>query len=174
MGDDVLVWSLGDDIPAPLELYRCTVSPDWIDYNGHMTEAAYLIAFGCASDALFRYVGDDEAYRAAGHSFYTVETHIVYEREVSLNEPLRIATQVLDVDDKRLHIHHSMYHAESGNRLATTEQMLVHVDMRVGRSTAMLPHIATALQAIYKSHQSLVVPDDVGRTMKIVRKPPNT
>lgn len=173
MSDDVIAWNFGDEIPAPLELYRCTVIPDWIDYNEHMTEAAYLIAFGCASDALFRYVGDNEAYRAVGHSFYTVETHIVYEREVSLNEPLRIATQILDVDEKRLHIHHSMYHAYSGDRLATTEQMLVHVDMRIGRSTAILPNVATALKAIYESHRSLAVPSDVGRTMKIDRKPKN-
>ena len=76
-------------VPAPLELYRCDVEPDWVDYNRHMTEAAYLTAFGWATDALFRYIGDDEDYRAAGHSFYTVETHINYLREVAGDDSLR-------------------------------------------------------------------------------------
>ena len=75
------VWKPGDSIATPLELYTCVVEPEWVDYNNHMTEAAYLTAFGWGSDALFTYIGDDDAYRAAGHSFYTAETHIVYERE---------------------------------------------------------------------------------------------
>ena len=65
-------WTPGAEIGLPLKLYECPVDPNWIDYNGHMTEASYLTAFGDASDVLFRYVGIDEAYRAAGHSFYTV------------------------------------------------------------------------------------------------------
>ncbi|WP_315982173.1 thioesterase family protein [Aliamphritea spongicola] len=59
----------GTEIGAPLQLYRCEVSPDWVDYNGHMSESFFLFAFGDASDALFRYVGIDEAYRASGNSF---------------------------------------------------------------------------------------------------------
>ena len=39
------IWSEGTAVPAPLELYRCDVEPDWVDYNQHMTEAAYLTAF---------------------------------------------------------------------------------------------------------------------------------
>jgi hypothetical protein len=74
-------WQPGDNVPAPLDIYSCRVEQEWVDYNGHMTEAAYLSAFGWGSDALFTYIGDNDAYRAAGNSFYTVETHIVYEDE---------------------------------------------------------------------------------------------
>ena len=66
----------GDPIDCPLALFNDTVRDDWIDYNGHMSESFYLYAMGEASDALFRYIGIDEAYRALGSSFYTVETHI--------------------------------------------------------------------------------------------------
>jgi len=169
-GEASVRWRPGDEVPAPLELYRTTVNPDWVDYNRHMTEAAYLTAFGWATDALFRYIGDDETYRAAGHSFYTVETHINYEREVAVNEPLLFTTQLLDVDAKRMHFFHSMYHGETGVRLATTEQMLVHVDMSEGRSAAILPAVAEALAAVIESHRSLPVPPEVGSVMKIKRK----
>lgn len=163
-------WQRGDTVPAPLELYRTTVNPDWVDYNQHMTEAAYLTAFGWASDALFRYIGDDEAYRLAGHSFYTVETHINFEREVAVNEPLRFTTQLLDVDAKRMHFFHAMYHGETGTRLATTEQMLVHVEMTEGRSAPILPSVSEALEAVLASHRNLPAPPEVGSVMKIKRK----
>ncbi|MEY4175980.1 MAG: hypothetical protein RI900_3145 [Actinomycetota bacterium] len=160
-------WQPGEVPPAPLAFYRTPVEPDWVDYNGHMTESAYLTAAGWASDALFRYIGDDEAYRSAGHSFYTVETHIHYVREVAVHEPLVFHTQVLGVDTKRVHLIHQMLHGDDGGLLCTAEQMLVHVDMNAGRSAPILPHVAAALQAIATSHAPLPVPPQVGSVMKL-------
>lgn len=160
-------WRAGDAVAAPLALYRTPVEPDWVDYNGHMTEAAYLTAAGWASDALFRYIGDDESYRAGGHSFYTVETHIHYLREASLHEPLLVTTQILGVDSKRLHFIHSLYHGDNDGLLATVEQMLVHVDMRAGRSSEILPNVAAALQAIAAAHSGLPVPPQVGSVLRL-------
>jgi acyl-CoA thioesterase FadM len=160
-------WQAGDEVAAPLRLYATHVEPDWVDYNDHMTEAAYLTAAGWASDALFRYIGDDEAYREAGHSFYTVETHIHYLLEVDVHEPIAFTTQVLGVDAKRLHFVHEMFHGETGALLCTIEQMLVHVDMAAGRSVAILPHVADALQAIAASHAALAVPPRVGSVMQL-------
>lgn len=164
-------WKPGDTVAAPLALYRTPVEPDWVDYNDHMTEAAYLTAAGWASDALFRYIGDDEAYRAAGHSFYTVETHIHYMLEASVHEPLVFTTHVLGVDAKRLHFIHSMYHGDTGALLCTAEQMLVHVDMKAGRSTPILPNVAAALTAIRDAHAHLPIPPQVGSVMRL---PPST
>jgi acyl-CoA thioesterase FadM len=160
-------WAPGTAVDAPLRLYRTQVEPDWVDYNGHMTEAAYLTAAGWASDALFRYIGDDEAYRAAGHSFYTVETHIHYLLEMDLHDPLAIDTQVLGIDAKRVHLVHLMHHAGSQALVATVEQMLVHVDMGAGRSAPILPDVAAALHAIADAHATLTVPPQVGSTMRL-------
>jgi len=161
------VWHPGDVVAAPLALYKTPVEPDWVDYNGHMTEAAYLTAAGWASDALFRYIGDDEAYRAAGHSFYTVETHVHYLLEVDVHEPLAFTTQLLGFDAKRVHLIHTMLHGETGATLCTAEQMLVHVDMAAGRSVAILPDVATALGAITSAHADLPIPSQVGSVMHL-------
>ena len=83
-------WKPGSKIEAPLKTWKGTVDPAWLDYNGHMTEAAYLTAFGEAADALFRYIGDDDDYRAAGHSFYTVETHMNFYRELKAGQPIAV------------------------------------------------------------------------------------
>ena len=160
-------WQAGDAVAAPLALYRTPVEPDWVDYNGHMTEAAYLTAAGWASDALFRYIGDDEAYRAAGHSFYTVETHIHYLLEVDVHEPIAFTTQLLGVDAKRVHLIHTMLHGDTGATLCTAEQMLVHVDMVAGRSVAILPNVAAALAAIAAAHVDLPIPSQVGSVMRL-------
>ncbi|RED53347.1 L-carnitine dehydrogenase [Aestuariispira insulae] len=161
----------GMDIPAaPMELYRCSVRPDWVDYNSHMTEAAYLIAFGWATDALFRFIGDDEAYRASGLSFYTVETHINYFQECSTGDPLKFTTQLLGLDEKRMHFFHAMYHAQTGELLATTEQMLLHVDMNAAKACPIREDVYEALQAVMAAHAGLDVPEQVGRQMAIKKK----
>ncbi len=170
-------WAEGDVVAAPLALYETVVEPDWVDYNSHMSEWAFLTAFGWASDKLFRYIGIDEDYRAAGHTFFTVETHLNYVQEASLGEPLRFTTQVLGVDAKRLHLFHAMYRGGDGHRideggapgdlLCTTEQMLLHVDTDAGSTAPLLPGPAAALTAIAAAHVDLTVPSQVGRVMRI-------
>ena len=158
-------WSEGDRIAAPLELFSCDVEPDWVDYNDHMTEAAYLTAFGWAADALFRYIGDDEEYRAAGHSFYTVETHINYLREVRGGDSLRFTTLVVGLDDKRLHIYHEMFDLRTGERAAAAEQMLLHMDTETGRPAPIEGTPASALEAVRRVHRTAPRPEYLGRVM---------
>jgi carnitine 3-dehydrogenase len=124
-----------------------------------MTESAYLYAFGWASDAFFRYIGIDEAHRDAGHSYYTVESHLVYRREVAGGEPLRFTTQLLGHDRIRLHLFHTMWHARSGDLLCTNEQLLVHVDTAQGRSVGLPPLPLAALHAVGVVHDTLPRPE---------------
>jgi acyl-CoA thioesterase FadM len=160
-------WRADDVVAAPLRLYSTHVEPDWVDYNGHMTEAAYLTAAGWASDALFRYIGDDEAYRAAGHSFFTVETHIHYLLEVDAGVRISFDTHILGVDAKRVHLVHRMVRDADAATICTVEQMLVHVDMHAGRSAPILSSVAEALTAIADAHRSLTVPQQVGTVMRL-------
>lgn len=162
-------WTPGSTVALPLELSRGQVRPDWIDYNGHMTEGAYVIAIGDASDALFRYIGIDESYRDAGNSFYTVESHVSYYKEVGSMEPLAYRTQILGLDEKRLHLHHAMHHGASGELLFTAEQMLLHVDVKAGKATPILPGPKAALDAIWAVHQAAEKPKDAGRAIGMKR-----
>lgn len=164
-------WDPTAAIAAPLALHATTVSPQWVDYNGHMSESCYLLVFGDNSDAFFRYIGIDEDYRdKGGHSLYTVETHLHNLREASQGAPLRLTLQLLDSDEKRLHIFHAMHHGESGDLLATAEQMLVHVDMAQGRVQVMPAELNERLLAIRAAHAGLPVPPQVGHTIGIRRK----
>ncbi len=165
-------WDAQAPIAAPLCLLQTTVAPQWVDYNGHMSESCYLLVFGDNSDAFFRFIGIDEDYRAAGHSLYTVQTQLHNLRECSQGDPIRLTLQLLDADDKRLHIFHAMMHGTSGELLATGEQLLVHVDMRAGRSVAMAPELRAKVQAIRSAHAALPRPAQAGQPIGIRRKSP--
>ena len=141
-------WDPEAPIAAPLALYRTPVIEAWTDYNDHMTESAFLLVFGDSSDRFFRLIGIDEAYRAAGNSIYTLETRIHNRREAHIGDPLAMTLRIIDHDAKRLHIFHAMTNEASGEVLATAEQILVHVDMKAGRSSPF-PARCCELQRVF-------------------------
>jgi carnitine 3-dehydrogenase len=162
-------WAPGAKVPTPFEVFEGVVEMGWLDYNGHMSESFYLWAFGDATDALFRYIGVDDDYRAAGQSFYTVESHVNYHHEVGGGEPLKYRTQLLDRDSKCLHIFNWMHHGRTGELLATTEQMLLHVDMKAGRASTMPADVQKAVDAVMAAHKDLPMPDAAGHKIGIKR-----
>lgn len=157
------VMSDDDDLSRPLTLLKTAVDPEWVDYNGHMTESRYLQVFGEASDAFYGYLGVDADYLAGGHSYYTVETHIMHLREVHAEEPIEVSTQLLGQDPKRLRLFHVMTHAENGTRLATAEQMMLHVDTNAQRACPALPEVLGRVEAIAAAHAGLEQPSEAGR-----------
>jgi carnitine 3-dehydrogenase len=162
-------WDPDAEIEAPLRLHHTQVPAEWLDYNGHMSESCYLLAFGDSADAFFRFIGIDDAYRAAGHSLYTSETHLHHRQEAAEGEPLELTLQVLDHDRRRVHIFHEMRHGDTGALLASAEQLLVHVDMAAGRSTDLPEYLYERIAAIHRAHAELPQPDVVGRPMGIRR-----
>jgi acyl-CoA thioester hydrolase len=155
------------DIPVPFRLHEVTVPAEWTDYNHHLTESAYLLIMGESSDAFFRFFGVDDAYRDAGHSLFTVETHLRNLREAREGERLSLTIQVLGTDAKRLHIVHEM-HSATGALIATAEQMLLHVDTRAGQVVPFPSRTAGVLREISAAHAAaLPVPEYVGRSIRI-------
>ncbi|HEY0833803.1 MAG TPA: thioesterase family protein, partial [Azospirillum sp.] len=131
---------------APLELHRDTVRPEWIDYNGHMNVAYYLLAFDHATDAVFDAFGIGKSYvESESRSLFVVEAHLTYAREVTAGDSLRFASRILSVDDKRLHLFHEMFHADEGFLAATAEFMLVHVDLADRRGAPFPDTVRAAL-----------------------------
>jgi carnitine 3-dehydrogenase / betainyl-CoA thioesterase len=143
----------GEDGAVPLRLHETRVAPDWIDYNGHANETAYLRVASEATDALLRHLGVDAAYVRAGGSYYTVETHIRHYREAKADERLQVTTQVVDADEKRLHVLHRVLRDD--DVLASVEQMLLHVDTHAGRTAAAPPDILDRVRRLAEAHAEL-------------------
>lgn len=169
-GTGHLAWQDEEPIPAPLQLYTALVPGDWVDYNEHMSESSFLLAFGNNSDAFFRYIGIDESYRDAGHSLFTVETHIHNIAQARQGDRLALSLSVLDLDAKRVHILHTMTHPDTGESVAVGEQLLVHVDTNIGRSSELPPHLHERLSRIQRAHATLSRPDFIGRPVGIRRR----
>lgn len=158
-------WNDSAPIPAPLQLHAATVPHAWVDYNRHMSESSFLLAFGDNADAFFRYFGIDEQYRSQGGSLFTAETHLHHLREVMQGEHLSFTLQVLDVDAKRVHIVHEMLRGADGQVACTAEQLLLHVDTGAGKVSAMPEELVRRLSLIKQAHNTLPVPSYVGHVM---------
>ncbi len=164
-------WDAEANIATPLQLHSCQVREEWTDYNSHLSESYYLYVFGDSSDAFFRYFGIDEAYRAAGRSLFSVETHLRHLDEASLGDELDCALTLLGVTQRKLHIAHTMRRRRDGALVATAEQLLVHVDLQAGRAVAFAPEILERLEAIARAHAVLDLPDWVGRHIAFQEAP---
>jgi acyl-CoA thioester hydrolase len=154
----------------PFDLHREKVQPAWIDYNGHMNVAYYVLAFDHATDTFFEHIGFGDAYRQAENcSIFVSETHVNYFREVHEDDPLRITTQVLDLDEKRVHLYHRMYHESEGYLAASTELVVVHVDLGLRRSSPWRGELADGLENFLAMHAELDWPERAGKKMGIRR-----
>lgn len=102
--------------------------------------------FDCATDLLFDAIGIGRDYkRATNHGTFVAETHNLYEREALVGERLRVVTQVVGADSKRLHLAHEMFRIAGGERAATQELMFLSIDLGKRR---VAPFLAAAQQRI--------------------------
>jgi acyl-CoA thioester hydrolase len=152
--------------------YTDRVRPEWIDSNGHMNLAYYVVVFDLGTDRLYDALGIGNAYReATGNSCFTAETHTLYEREVKAGEDLRVATTLLGADAKRLHYFHEMFHAVQGHRVAAQELLALHIDMGVRRVAPFPPDRLAAIGAALRAQGDRPVPPGVGRRIALPASP---
>lgn len=144
------------------------VRPEWIDSNGHMNLAYYVVVFDLATDALYAALDIGDAYReASGNSCFTAETHTLYEREVHLGDKLRVRSWLLGTDSKRVHYFHEMFHVDSGDRAAVQELMALHIDMRIRRVAPLPADKQAALQAAVRQYAPATPPKGAGRKIAL-------
>jgi len=153
----------------PLRLLETYVRPEWIDYNGHMTDSRYLQVFGDATDALFRAVGVDDAYRLSGSALYTVETHVTHKAEAAALEPLYVTTQILGLDDKRVHLFHSLFRRRDERLVATGEQLYLHVNRSAARASPMDAAVRARLETIRAAQTGISEPAHSARHLSLSR-----
>lgn len=157
-------------MPA-LTTYRTPVQEDWVDYNGHLRDAFYLLIFSYATDALMERIGLDADSRGqSGNSLFTLEAHINYLHEVKLGTEVWVQTQIVGFDRKRLHVYHSLHRAGFDEALAASEQMLLHVDLAGPKSSPFAERSIELLQGLLAEQQDLPAPAFTGRVIGLPAK----
>ncbi|TWE01603.1 acyl-CoA thioester hydrolase [Pseudomonas sp. AG1028] len=146
--------------------YKTAVQPAWVDYNGHLRDAYYLLICSFASDGLMDLIGLDEAGRArTGHTLYTLECHLNFLAEVKLGVELQVRTQLLGHDRKRLHIHHLIERCDDGQIVAESEQMLMNIDTANGRSAPFDGEVAERIAELVEAQHGAPRSVYVGRVI---------
>lgn len=129
-------------------IWEGRVNAEWVDYNNHMNDAAYVIVFSMALDSMLDKIGLDEAFREQNHyTVYTLETHVLYRKEAVMDEKLDVFVQILDKDEKRLHLWMEMKN-ESSELAAASEQMIMGMDQAAGRPAPFPPELVKGIDAL--------------------------
>jgi acyl-CoA thioester hydrolase len=157
---------------APFVSSLMRVEPQWIDYNGHLNMAYYNVLFDRAVDEAMELLGCGAGYvTSRRQSCFTAELHVRYLRELHAGDPVRVTFQLLDFDAKRLHFFEQLFHAVDGWVSATSENMVLHVDMAAGKTAAFPSDIAAALARMKAAHAKLPVPEAAGRRIAMPGRP---
>ncbi len=122
------------------------VQPEWLDGNGHMNLAYYVLVFDRGTDAWLEMAGLGRAYRDTGHSVFAVETHTSYRREVHAGAPLHVRTRLLEHGGKRIHLMHEM--RSHAAEVAVQEALFLHMDMTARRPVDLMGAAAVRVAAL--------------------------
>lgn len=122
------------------------VQPEWLDANGHMNLAYYVVVFDRGTDAWLHLAGMGEAYRASGNTVFAVETHTLYRRELRRDEAMTVRSWLIGADAKRLHLAHEMM--ADGQIVAMQEVMFVHVSLETRKVTPLPDDAASRVAAL--------------------------
>jgi len=151
-------------------IYRDTVKPEWVDYNGHLRDAFYMLIYSLATDAFMDGIGlGDEARRTRHRTLYTLEAHISYLRELKEGAAVRVDARVIAHDAKRIHLYLQMFEGEGVDPVCVCEQMLIHIDTSgAPRSAPFDEDIAANIAA-----QATIAAADASHAGRVIGLPVN-
>jgi acyl-CoA thioester hydrolase len=142
-------------------IYRTAIPREWIDFNGHMRDAYYVLAVSYANDAICGELGLGPAYlEATGCTTYNLESHTRFLLEGHEGDRIGVDIRLLDADNKRLHLF-SEVRREDGALLALNEELLLHVSRAGGRPRAapFPPEVQARVEAMLARDIARTAPD---------------
>jgi acyl-CoA thioester hydrolase len=153
-----------------IEVSRGRVLPEWIDVNKHMNVAYYVLVFDQGVDSLWERFGiTEEHIREMNSSTFAVESHVIYRRELKLDDPFIVTAQILAYDEKRIHQFQRLYHAEELFLAATAEWMNLHVDLATRRVAPWPSTILDDIGRVAAAQGDCTYPEEAGRQMLVAR-----
>ena len=157
-------------LTAPIVCPTMQVDDAWIDYNGHMNMAYYLLIFDRCLDFVYDQLNIGEAYvKTSGGSCFSREIQVNYLQELVVGDPVRVTFQLMDYDEKRLHFFQHMYHDQDDYLAATSEQLALHVDANLRRTTPLPVTVKEQLNELMQKHKTLPTPEQAGSHIGIRR-----
>ncbi len=155
---------------APVTLADRKVPAEWIDYNGHMNVAYYIMAIDQALDRFLEgELGIGEAHAArVRQGPYALQSHVQFLGELLEGALFSVTVRLIDCDAKRMHLFIEL--RSDGDLAATCEQMLMNVDLETRRSAPYPDWAQARMAAMLKAHSVLERPRQLGAAIGIRRK----
>jgi acyl-CoA thioester hydrolase len=152
-----------------IPIYTTTVSPEWIDYNGHMRDGYYGLVLSLACDAMMDRLGMHADYRQRTQcTLYTLEQHLHFLHEVMLSDRLDIEVRILAADAKRIHAAFDCRCTRYPDPVASGELMLLHVSQAASPAAAPFPDdIAAAIETLRQLSAQGTAPALSSRRMEL-------
>lgn len=151
-------------------LLETTIRKEWIDYNGHMNMAYYVLLF---DEALTNFLNSldlgPDYVQHSGKSLFALENHVTYQQELGLDDPVCVHFQLLDVDSKFIHYFMRLFHRDRTKMSATLEQISLHVNMENRMPTRFDKTVIAKLHAILDNDKKFERPPEMGRSITIRR-----
>ena len=159
------------DIPVPFKRSDYKVTPEWIADTGHMNVTFYLEAFDHNIGDFFRSLGLTKEYRRKQSvATYCGDFHIHYIRELFKGTRIEITCQLVDFDEKRIHLCQSMYNAEEGYLAAESEVIYLHVDALARKVAPMKSDLFERVKVVHEAHKQLEQPGQKGRIISLEKR----
>ena len=156
------------DISQPLSLHRDVVKSEWVDEYDHMNLAYYVLVCDEATYEFWNLINDYKPLvERGGMEYAVVETHVNYIREVRLDDPLIVKTQLLGYDEKRLHIFHTLLHAEDNFVSATNEVMALGFNLNLRGIQPFADSVQENISQLFAKHELLPRPSNAGRSIRL-------
>ncbi len=151
---------------SPFRSAPGAVRPEWIDHNGHLNLAYYIVLFDLATDAFWPTLGLGAAYRETGFATFAVEAHTLYLAELLEGDETVADSVVVDADAKRLHVAHELLRVRDGAVAARQELMYLTVNQATRRSVPWPEAVAGRLLSA-RTHYAALRPPWVGRRVSM-------
>lgn len=141
-----------------------TVPPEWIDVNHHMNSTHYGLMIYDNHVAFSEEIGLGYSYAKSGNTGKAVvESHLVYEREVTISDVLVVKSWLVGLDAKKLHFYHELHNLTKQCRAAYCEQLDVHMDL-VKRCASAIPEaLIPSLQFRVEQSRPIISSAKLGR-----------
>jgi|TARA_Y100001970_G_scaffold274035_1_gene373160 acyl-CoA thioester hydrolase len=140
-----------------LNIGSTKIIKDWIDYNGHMNVAYYVLIFDLfAAEKLMDYfkMGEQSA-KTTNKSTMVVESHITYNQEVKVNDEVDLNLIYFDHDKKRLQYKFEMIHRSEKYLVSTIEVLALYVDLKQRKVSEFEMEKIDIMQSYIKKNKNL-------------------
>ena len=157
---------------APFVSSAMAVEPGWVDYDGQLNTAYYSLLFDRAVDEAVFLVGlGPHLTETRSSSFFTVESHQRFLRELRAGHEVRVTLRLVNYDEKRMHLFQEMHHAREGWTAATCELVALHVETGTRRPSPFPDEVLERLALMRAAHGALPLPDGLGRPVNMPIRP---